>query len=372
MPAPDLARILALINQLVLEQLQLDVAASGDRAELRVKAPRCQLRHEKGDGLSFEDVQVELTGIPTARPRGNPVAALAGFQATLQTLTLKLLPDLWPRLAAFAGQSMAARGGKLLDRVVVEQARVAVGQNRGEAIPIRMTSALTSVRLDQLENVRVDDVSVRLDGFVPGPNMKAAVEASTVVVESLKTRVYGSFLNRAVETMKDQIPSLVENFGISLSPGRMTISGTVRKVLAFNFAVDLRFGVKGQELMVQFERFSLAGGLSMPGWLRSQILGVANKKLAREKAVRIVEDVIYINPRKRIPPQFKVAFDFSKFTVEGNDIILELTAPPELKAEPVAVPAPVVATPPTSETTTAPPPAATPPVKTLPPGPPAR
>lgn len=360
MPA-DLARVLGLINQLVLEQLQVNVAAVGDRAEVRVQAPRTQLRHEKGDGLAFEDVQVQLTGLPTQKPRGNPVEALAGFEATLLTFTLRLLPELWPRLAAFAGQSLAARGGRLLDRVVVDQARVGIGEKAGEALPVRVSTVSKSVRLGDLENVRVEDVSIRLDGFVPGKDMKAAVEASTVVVESMKVRVFGSFLNRAIDTMRDQIPSLVENFALSLSPGRLTISGTVRKVLAFNFAVDLRFGVKGQELTVQFERFSLAGGLSMPGWLRSQILGVANKKLAREKAVRIVDDMIYINPRKRIPAKYKVAFDFSKFTVEGNDILLELVAPPDLRQAPAApveaavaeVSAPAVSRP-------------------LPPGPPAR
>ncbi len=335
MPA-DLGRVLNLINRLVLERLQVDLAASGDRAEIRLQAPALHVRHEQGEGLLFEDVLAHLTGLPTAPPRGNPVEALMGFQARLNTLTLRLMPELWPRLASFLGQSLAARGGRLVDRVVVQDATLGLGQLVGPAVPVRAALQSTQVRLGELECVRVEDVSVRLDDFVPGKDMKAAVEAATVVVESLKVRVFGSFLTRAIEAMRDQIPSLVENFALSLSPGRLTISGTVRKILAFNFAVDLRFAVSGQELMVQFERFSLAGGLSMPGWLRSQILGVANKKLAREKAVRIVDDVIYINPRKRIPPKFKVAFDFSKFTVEGNDILLELVAPADKRQAPAA------------------------------------
>ncbi len=364
MPA-DLARVLGLINQFVLDQLQVDVAASGDRAELKIQAPRCQLRHEKGDGLAFEDVQVQLTGLPTQKPKGgNPIEALCGFEGTLNTLTLRLLPDLWPRLAAFAGNSLAARGGRLLDRVVVDQARVGLGLKVGEGIPIRISNVSKSVRLGELENVRVEDTSIRIDGFVPGKDMKAAVEASTIVVESLKVRVFGSFINRAIDTVRDQIPSLVENFGLSLSPGRMTVNGTVRKVIAFNFAVDLLFGVKGQELTVEIERISGPGGISAPGWLVAYVLGFVNKKLAREKAVRIVDRVIFINPRKRIPPKFKVAFDFSKFTVEGNDILLELTAPADLKQAPPP-PALEAEAPPELE-------AATPAPKPLPPGPPAR
>ncbi len=339
MPA-DLGRALNLINRLVLERLQIDLAATGDRAEIRLQAPALHLRHEQAEGLLFEEVLAHLSGLPTAPPRGNPVEALVGFQARLNTMTLRLMPELWPRLASFLGQSLAARGGRLVDRVVVQEATVGLGQTVGPALPVRAALQSKQVRLGELECVRVEDVSVRLDDFVPGKDMKAAVEAATVVVESLKVRVFGSFLTRAIETMRDQIPSLVENFALSLSPGRLTISGTVRKILAFNFAVDLRFAVSGQELMVQFERFSLAGGLSMPGWLRSQILGVANRKLAREKAVRIVDDVIYINPRKRIPPGLKVAFDFSKFTVEGNDILVELVAPPDRRQAPV--PGPVV------------------------------
>ncbi|MEW6278032.1 MAG: hypothetical protein AB1758_05370 [Candidatus Eremiobacterota bacterium] len=329
MPA-DLTRLLAFLNQLVVERLQVDLSNPGS-VDVQAQLGALAVRHEKGEGIRIEEGLLQVTGLPGAPPKGDPFAALQGVVVAVPHGILRLLPDLWPRLAAFLGQNLASRGGRLLDRVALGGASVSLGQFQDQALPVRVGLDRLAVRLGELDCAVLEEFRVRVDGFVPGKDMKAALGAATIVVESFKGRLAGSFLTRAIDTMRDQIPSMVENFALSLSPGRLTVSGTVRKIVALNFAVDLRFAVQGKELVVHFERFSLAGGLSMPTWLRTQILSAAKSKLSREPAVRIDGDYIYVDPRKRIPPPFKVAFDFARFTVEDNDIVLELTAPPELR-----------------------------------------
>jgi len=314
----DLARVLQLLNTVVVEQLQGSVAPAGDGLDGTLSLERVLLKTANAEGLTFQDLRLGLQDLRLPSKEDKSVSATV----RVDHMELLIAPAFYERAAAFAKERLIAKASDLIDRVRVENLQVKVDVSAQKKIAVEVylekCQVLKGDRLGKL----IENLRVRLEDFVPGPDKKAALAASRLYIYNLQVRVAESFLNDATGVIKGKLPPMVEDVSMNLSGGKLAATAKVKLGLTLTGTAVLEFRTKRNNFGIQFARIT---GVPMAGKLVPWVASMLASKLP--DAIETSSDTIWISPWSKIP--IPITCKVERFTVENNQIVLEFTPPEE-------------------------------------------
>lgn len=314
----DIARVLQLLNTVVVEQLQGSVDAAGEGLDGSLAIGRVLLKTANAEGLTFQDLRLGLQDLRLPSKEDRSVSATV----RVDHMELLIAPAFYERAAAFAKEKLIKQAYKLVDRVVLDNLQVKVDVSAEKKIDVEVYLEKVQVMLgDQVAQI-VENVRLRLEDFVPGPDKKAALAASRLYLYNLQVRVAETFLNNATDVVRGKLPSMVEDVSMNLGGGKLAATAKVKVGLTLTGTAVLEFRTKRNNFGIQFAKIT---GVPMAGKLVPWVASTLASKLP--DGIETSSDTIWINPWKKIP--IPITCVVERFTVENNQIVLEFVPPPE-------------------------------------------
>ncbi len=314
----DIARVLQILNTLVIEGLQGSVFPAGEGLDGSLELGRVLLKTAGAEGLTFQDLRLGLQDVRLPSKADRSVSALV----RVDHMELLIAPEFYERAAAFAKERLVAKASQLVDRVIVDNLQVKFEMSAAKEINVEVYLEKVQIMLGDQVAQLVENVRLRVEDFVLGPDKKAALAASKVYLYNLQVRVAESFLNNATEVIKGKLPPMVDDVSMNLSNGKLATTARVKLGLTLTGTAVLEFRTKRNNFGIQFVKIT---GVPMAGKLIPWVASQLASKLP--DGIETSSDTIWINPWKKIP--IPISCQVERFTVENNQIVLEFVPPPE-------------------------------------------
>lgn len=253
-------------------------------------------------------------------------------------LQVDLHKELFQRLADFAGEPLLSGMDKVINRVVMRRLNTVVRMTAQKVVHADIKIDHVHMQQDEVELVRVKDLSVSILDFNTKLPPAVAQKECTIVLRSLRVEVEQKLFELAIEAGRSKIPSFVKNVVFEL-PGPKIIAGAHVKKSIFrsNVRVDLSLETEADLFGINIERFYVPGtNIKVPSFIRDWILGavrmVAEKKL--RGLVEVADDSVRIDPWKKVPVD--IVTHVSKFAVEDGKIVIVFSEPQSRSVPPAA------------------------------------
>lgn len=326
--------VLDLINTLIVNQVQVELASTGEQS-LGVKAlvSSVLLKTPQTQGLTVEDIAVSLEKLQLP----NPDDLNLYLTVVLEKVDLSIAQDFWPGAARLAKNPIVNNLGILVDRVEVRNLRVEVELAPSKIVDlrVRMESLRLKVRNQLMKEVTHLNLEV-LDFDLKEKNKKKALGEARVRVQDLKLRIMELMLNRLIEVGRDRMPSKLSSIDIALNDSIMRL--TVKtNMLPMSIPIELQLSTRDNLLGIYIVKIFI-------GLARPLVLKAVERVAAKRREISASGDNIWINPWLKLPikPQAKI----ERFTVEGGALVFQLgqlpvepaPAPPAVWEEPVEEP----------------------------------
>lgn len=332
--------VLNLINSVIVNHIQVDVASvSDDALGVNSKIGSILLSSGGVQGLSLEDIQVVVERVQLPTPEDLNLY----LTLRLERLDLNIALDFWPKAARLAKNPMVGKFGTMLDRVEVRNLRVAVELSPAKVVDLRVTLESCQVTLKDRLMKEVTNLNLEvLDFDLKEKDKKKALGAATIRLQDLQVRILEILLNRLLEAGRDRIPSIAKITSIEIALNEDTLRLAIKSGWWFTtIPLGLRFSTRNNLLGVFID---------VVGPVRKFVLGKVHKKAAGKRELSVDGDKIWIDPWMKAP--VKVQCKMERFCIDSGALVLKFGTlakalpPPTPVAEDPASPKPVAETPP--------------------------
>jgi len=322
----QLQQIVALVNRIVLDSVEVNLAPDGDSVSVAKSVSRMLIRTQDAEGLTLSDIQAVLQDLSLPSQEDPSV----GLTPRLDNLNLKIDPSFFERAAVVAKERLVARLGMLVDEVRIRSASVKINLRGDKVLSTETRMECLEVVLGGRVGVTVSNVHILHENFnLKEKNKKLALKASRATIFNLEVRISEEFLNRAVDTARPKIPPIVQNLDFDLGSNRLLVTAKA-KVFPMAIPVELLFHTENNLFGIYLSKVAVPFGAPVV----RKALGFVAGRLPQ--TVKLNGDHLYIDPWGKIP--VTVVCNVARFAIEDRHIVLQFTPPASLPA-PVA-PAP--------------------------------
>lgn len=300
--------VLDLLNTLVVEQIRVNLASLSDQA-LGVSSQISRIELKSGDveGITLENLVAAVESVQLPYPGDlNLYATLF-----LDQVDLLLSPNFWPRAAHLAREAMVGKLGILADRVELRGARLRLCLSPEKCLNLSLEMASCQVKLMGQLMVDVAALKLNVDGLdLQQKDRKKALKEATVRLEDLQIRVYELTMNRAIEVIRDKLPSKARLNALDIALSERTMRVTVKTgYLPMSIPIELQMSTQNNLFGIYIVKIFV-------GLARPLILKAVQTFAASKPEVSASGDNLWIDPWIKIPLAIQCRVE--TFHIEGG------------------------------------------------------
>lgn len=311
--------VLDLLNTLVVEHIRVHFASLSDQA-LGVSSQISRIDLKAGDleGVTLENLVAAVESVQLPSPGDlNLYATLF-----LDQVDLLLSPNFWPRAARLAREAIVGKLGILADRVEVRGVRIRLCLSPEKRLNLSLEMASCQVKLMGQLMVDVAALKLKVAGLdLQEKDRKKALKEAAVRLEDLQIRVYELTMNRAVEVIRDKLPSKARLNALDIALSERTMRVTVKTgYLPMSIPIELQMSTQNNLFGIYIVKIFV-------GLARPLILKAVQTFAASKPEVSASGDNLWIDPWIKIPLAIQCRVE--TFNIEGGALRIGFGSLPE-------------------------------------------
>lgn len=193
---------------------------------------------------------------------------------------------------------------KIASQVYLDFIYIDLAGDRGNR-SINLKLKNLAIKDEENNGIIIDELDLYIKNFMNATGSSVDFESASYVFSQLNILISEAWVNKVLSSDENLKSGDLENLRVKLTPKKMSILGTLKKGISFNFSVDIKFMVDKGRLIINLDRFWAVDLIPLPRWVQKTILGFAEKYIEKKKmhidGISFVNHYILIDHRKLIP-----------------------------------------------------------------------